>query len=547
MKKINQMILIIIILFLFGGFGLAADTPVVLPAFQIGYGNVFDIAYTPDGSKLLVGTTYGVEFLDRGLNRIRLIDLPVLVSPVPKQPAKSLALRPDGKQLAVVCNQQVYIWNEKYSNYVIVNTKKANVVSYSPNGDLLVLRLDGRIEFWKASDDLSTYENGEPNKILRRDPFPVNCVDFSPDEVLMVSGGDDQSVQLWNVISASKELKAFYRQPGSINSVEFLEDNKIVVASEQAVRVLNIKTGDVVKVLSSGPPNANFYASVDESSGKIATVDENGELNVWSSRLELLSNYQACVETNSVVFSPDGQSLMTSSKIYAIEKWSPAYDQKIATRKGVFVESVAFHPDGKTFVVGGFEAGQKHKSGLIVLYDLTNGQEVKRLEVHDYPVDVLRFSPNGTQFVSWSTQGKSMKLCNPNTWQEVNSLKSRVRGKIPFEYDLDDKDQYVISAGEEQLTLWKAEFERYSVYHYPNWPEFYRGPVFRVLSNDGKFSAFADEEVITLRFPNKEFTAKIHKNIIKHLQLSSDAKYLASISWRDYTCMLWDLEAIASQ
>lgn len=525
--------LVIITLSVFLVIGIKTGRTEISPAFQIGYGNIFDMAYTPEGSKLTVGTTYGVEFLDQNLNRVRLIDLP--------KATESLAFRPDGKQLAAVCNQQVYVWNQGYNNYVIVNTKKANAVSYSPNGELLVLRMDGRIEFWEATDELSVYESDEPSKTLKRHAFSVNCVAFASDGNRMVSGGNDQSVRLWEV-GSSKELKVFYRQPGNINSLAFLNNDKILVASEQAVRVLDIKTGNVVKVLRS-EPYINFYASVDESSRKIAIVNEHGKLDVWSSNMERLLDGQASVETNSVVFSPDGQSLITGSKFYTIEKWLLSSNQKTATRKGVFVESVAFHPDDNTLALGGFEAGQKHKNGLIILYDLANGQEIRRLESYAYPVNVLRFSPDGNQLVSWSISGMTVKLWNPLLWQEVDSLKTREHGKMPFEYDLNEDDQYVISAGEKQLTLWDAEFD---VYHHPNWPQFYRGSVFRVLSRDGKFHAYADGKAITFAFGDEKSTTEAHKSIIKHLQLSPDAKYLASISWGDNTCMVWDLNAIAS-
>lgn len=542
----NKLFFIITLFVFLGFFVKKGQTTEITPAFQFGDGKIFDIAYTPDGSKLAVGTTYGVEFLDQDLKRVRLVDLP-------ERAAEALAFRSDGKQLAVVCNQQVYIWNENYSSFVIANTKRANKVFYSPNGKLLVLRLDGKIEFWETTDDLSVYKDGKPSKILKRHTFAVNCVAFAPDGTRMVSGGDDHSVMLWEVESseeskstyfASSEIKTFYRQPGNINSLAFLDDSTIVVASEQAVKVWDIETGKVIKVLAS-EPYVNFYASVDINSKKIAAVDENGKSYVWSAEFKPLFDRQACIDTNLIIFSPDGRSVVTASTSYAIEKWSVVSEdttssgEKIAERKGIFVKSVAFHSDGKTLVLGGFEAGTKHKKGLIILYNLTNGQEIKRLDDHAYPVNVLRFSPDGKQFLSWSTEGLSMKLWDTTTWQVVNSLKTEVPGEMPFEYDLNEDEQYVILASGNKLTLWDAEFD---VYHHPNWPQFYRDSIFRVLSRDGKFYAFADGKSIIFTFPNKQFVVSAHKNIIKHLQLSPDAKYLASISWGDNISLIWALK-----
>jgi len=499
------------------------------PAFQFGYGNIYDITSVPDSSKLAVGTTYGVEFLDSKLNRSGLINLP--------SPAESIAFRPDGKQLAVVSEQKVYIWNEDYSNYVILNTKKANSVYFSPNGELLVLCIDGKIEFWNPTELLSDFKTNKPNKVLKRHNFSVNCVDFSPDGNFMVSGGDDKSIHIWNVISF-RELKSFYRQPGEINSVAFLDDNRIIVASSQAVRVLDISTGNVLKVLIN-KPQVNFYAS--KKSGIIATVSENGEIDVWSSKLEHLLNRQSYIDTNSILFSQDGQSIITGSKFYAIDKWSLPSGEKIATRKGVFIECLEFHPDGKTVVLGGFEAGKEHKDGQIIIFDLINGKEIKRLNDHIYPVDVFRFSPDGTQFLSWSTKEANMILWKPNTWKKVDSLKTKDPGKIPFDYDLNEDDKYILLSGEDKLTLWDANFD---VYDRPNWPRFPRSSIFRVSSFDGKFYALADGKDITFVFPNKQFSMRAHQNIIKHLQISSDAKYLASISWKDNVCLIWDLKAL---
>ena len=70
----------------------------------------------------------------------------------------------------------------------------------------------------------------------------VFSIAFSPDERLIVSGSDDQTVRVWN-IEFKNELRRFHHE-GWVNSVAFSPDGTNVVSGsdDKSFRLWNIQT-----------------------------------------------------------------------------------------------------------------------------------------------------------------------------------------------------------------------------------------------------------------------------------------------------------------
>jgi WD40 repeat protein len=98
---------------------------------------------------------------------------------------------------------------------------------------------------------------------------------------------------------------------------------------------------------------------------------------------------------SSLVFLPDGKTLISASGDRLIRLWEPATGKELRRLEGhtAAVLSLALAPDGKRLASGGAD-------GTVRFWDLAAGKETRRIQGHRRDVTSLTFSPDGTQFAS---------------------------------------------------------------------------------------------------------------------------------------------------
>ena len=84
------------------------------------------------------------------------------------------------------------------------------------------------------------------SKIVGKHEGCVFALAFSPDERLIVSGSEDQTVRVWN-IESQNEVRRFHHE-GWVNSVAFSPDGTHVVSGsdDKSFRLWNIQTNRCV-------------------------------------------------------------------------------------------------------------------------------------------------------------------------------------------------------------------------------------------------------------------------------------------------------------
>jgi WD40 repeat protein len=86
------------------------------------------------------------------------------------------------------------------------------------------------------------------------------------------------------------------------------------------------------------------------------------------------------------------------------------------------VITVALSPDGtRAFSAGG--------DNLLILWDVTTGQELRREETANFPIRSMAFSPDGTIIALGSTQG-DIELRNVETWELLQTLDGGDQGIV---------------------------------------------------------------------------------------------------------------------
>ena len=118
-----------------------------------------------------------------------------------------------------------------------------------------------------------------------------------------------------------------------------------------------------------------------------------GALSPEGGRRSLLESSVIHIDTGNIImiqFSPDGTRLATAGS-RGIRFYDPTTCQEVSRLTGHtdWVNSIVFSPDGRTLVSGS-------RDGTVLLWDPVTGEIKRRFAEYTDPVKSVRFSPDGT-------------------------------------------------------------------------------------------------------------------------------------------------------
>jgi WD40 repeat protein len=150
-------------------------------------------------------------------------------------------------------------------------------VASSPDGNLIAEAADGdyMVRLWNTS----ALDKGP--MLLSGHTSSVNSVAFSPDGKTLLTGGDDESAQLWD--TATGKNQGVINDKSFVRAVAFSPDGKTLATgdSDGAVRVWDVATE---KMLAELTGHASVVTSVSfTSDGKhIISSSQDGSVRVWT-------------------------------------------------------------------------------------------------------------------------------------------------------------------------------------------------------------------------------------------------------------------------
>lgn len=163
----------------------------------------------------------------------------------------------------------------------------------------------------------------------------------------------------------------------------------------------------------------NIYIAYSSSAVNNQTTPAPEQPQVYQYTLKGGHGY----DIESVVFTPDGQTLVTGSIYDNVHVWD------LKTRKlrrtldagKLGVNSLAISPDGKLLVgAGGTTDADTNKS--IKVWNLQTGKLLRTLNGHSLGINALRITPDGQTLVSAGAD-KTIKLWNLRTGMLIRTLK----------------------------------------------------------------------------------------------------------------------------
>ena len=382
-------------------------------SFQGHRGDVTDVTFSPDGSKLAstgidgklrvwdsstgrllsylaaYGVASGPSFSANWAlvsaawstdgARVQILDLSTdqVVSAIPVDGAIDTALSLNGRQVAVGITAvdesldevgAVFDVNTGQEVFVMAGPNGSyhpgyRGVAWSPNGELIAANSEGTARVWDA-------ETGTVRHTLLGHNGLVHSVAWSPDSSRLVTGGSDGTARVWEMGSDGvREQWSFSAQElkSGIVGVAFSADGSRVMAGDAGI--------SSVKVWDLGPTGNAEWANLP------APGHPGAE------------------------FMPDGRRVVTGSHVNegAVTIWDLQSAREIQTigppTDYFWFQSFDVSPDGSSIALGG--GSDPHDFGGAAAgraWDFSTGEELWRIG-HDRAVNEVTFSPDG-QYVA---------------------------------------------------------------------------------------------------------------------------------------------------
>jgi WD40 repeat protein len=307
-------------------------------------------------------------------------------------------------------------------------------VAFSPDSELLVGGGDDTIiRIWDRTGGRCTQLGGD---------VCVNSLCFSPDGNLLASASDDPTIRLWKLEDLS--FRVLEGHGSGVLAVAFSRDGSTLVSGDYngnihlwdvndgtCIRELVDDSFDVILSLAFAPDGVTIASTgyrmdeEDEELGGIVIWDISDTDDISSTTV--VDTYDGAV--NSLEYSPDGRYFASGAENGTVRLWNAVDSSYAVVMAGnnATVYSVAFSPNGKIMASASTD-------GSVRLWGVEDGDcscLVNLLGHHEGGASFVSFSPDGQTLASSGGDG-TVRLWNPHEedrkqfkqvdWETVFSL-----------------------------------------------------------------------------------------------------------------------------
>ncbi|KAF8679983.1 WD40 repeat-like protein [Rhizoctonia solani] len=299
----------------------------------------------------------------------------------------SVAISPDGTQVAFAKYRTAYIWNvgnqdttaDPFPNL----TLSINYIAFSPDGSRVACGTDdGDVHIHALHADATSVSP------LKGHTKEVTSIAFSPGGLHLASASWDKTVRVWDVQTGQTVGEPFKEHTSYVFSVRYSPDGsrlasasldhsiqvRDVISGAKAPKPLTIHTPDPASIAFS--PSGAFIAS--GSGDKAIRVYDARTGQIVLGPLEGHTD-----KANSVIFSPDSARLYSCSRdgtvrIWDVQDLGAAHTLPIVPALSSAVYCIRYSHTGQR-LVSGSEDGTLHvwnvKTGELVMEPLRGHQE----------------------------------------------------------------------------------------------------------------------------------------------------------------------------
>jgi len=287
--------------------------------------------------------------------------------------------------------------------------------SYSPQGKLAATASRGIVRIWE-----STGETGPA--VLKGHIGPVLALAFSPNGKLLLTGGGDKTVKLWDTETCKQTLSFAGSDLGSgvgFGAFAFSPDGRrvVIVGDSKTGSIWDTESGKVLQTLE-GHEDRILAAVFSQDGLRLLTASTDRTARTWDARTgrEILVVKLPTEPFWSAAFSPDGGGLLTRGPDGVGRLWDLEHGRELAVLEGQPRSAcrIAFSPDGR------------RAAFAQVIWDMEQGGELVRLGGHPAGVASAAFSTDGSRLLTGGMDGQ-VKVWHAANGRELLNLGTHSR------------------------------------------------------------------------------------------------------------------------
>jgi RNA polymerase sigma factor (sigma-70 family) len=462
-------------------------------------------------------------------------------------PVRAFAFAPDGKSLAVTAGDRtVGVWQPstgKQLRLLSGGKESPAALAYSGDGKSLALGGGREIRLWSVAT------GKEPRLIATTET--VKSLVLGNDQTL--AWGDERGTVHLMDLKTGRELRQMGRHRYGVSDLCLGGDGKTLASIgeglDHALHLWHVSTGKRL----SPPPDTHQgrIESVAFSRDGKTLVSTSGDatLRFWdpaTGRSERLLRGTFGQMTHAATFSPDGKTLAVAADgggaVCLLDAASGREVQRVKNPASGWFTSVAFSPDGKTLLIGGNRFNGTWQG--FYLWDARTARELRQFKGHTHNVKSVAFSPDG-KLVASGAEDRSVRLWDPATGKEVRRLTGHQHWVETVAFSADG--EVLASADSRSIRLWAPATGKEV-----RCLDCEGGVSGIAFSPDGKTLASGEYEI-----PHGRWLVRLrevatgeeirrwagHRNTVSSLAFSPDGRTLASGGW-DTLILVWDVTGL---
>ncbi len=334
-------------------------------------------------------------------------------------------------------DNRVRLWNADTGTELHTlekHTRHVSHVTFSPDGDILA---SATYSHWDRTIRLWHTDTGAELQTLTGHTDGFSDITFNPGGDILTSAGVDNIIRLWDVNSGT-ELRTFVDHTAKGDELLYPERKvHASVNADYSIRLWDAETGadlptlightDRISSITFNPDNTMVVTGSWDSTLRVWDVGTGTQLHTLLDRFilgtedirfSLDGKKIALLYTfmNSRVFLFDAETGMElhSFKVFTLPPLSsipPTYPANEHERSPNYI---MFSPDGNSILTISYD-------DTIRIWDAATGKFQNVLEAHTGSINNVRFSPDGTTLATVGADN-TIRIWDVQTWMEMQTL-----------------------------------------------------------------------------------------------------------------------------
>lgn len=364
---------------------------------------------------------------------------------------------------------------------------------------------------------------------------------FSPDGRFIVSGSADKTARIWNV-SDCRQLSVL-NHTESVDFACFNVNGQHIVTTSEWEKPINIwdsQTGQRLRVIE-GHGDGVLSAIYTHDNKWIISASRDKTIRKWNAKTY---KEELRIEVEKEGFrwafpSPNGKFIISSGLDLAVRVWNADTGEQIKYLCSSKFESpyAIYSPDGKFIAT----AVGTHA----IIWDANSFLKLLDIEVSEYSVNMLAFSPDGSKLATISGD-KVIGIWDARVYHPIRSVRGQLiqkfqghtMGIFSCQFSPDGKS-LVTASWDKTIRIW--DIDDHIVFHYD---ENNCAFSYAEFSPNNKLAAVVYNDNVIRLYEVNGFVQKGaligHIDLPKFVHFSSDGKSLVSSS-ADNSVRVWDI------